>query len=172
MGQLFDNIVPTLVIKSRSPTLYQHLTDRHGRQSVMISAWEILKFFPECLHYYLGNNTPSRNLDLLAKLKAVTNSKSFTPTYAGFHWGKKNGEHKAIFNMSLNIIGITDGNPVSNEPIATWTAGIDSPLMVSFSDKLYAYILFETCIARTPIDLLDVERHLHLLICSFPFDPV
>ena len=33
--QLFRNIVTT------SPTLDQHLTDRHSRQSVMISAWAV-----------------------------------------------------------------------------------------------------------------------------------
>ena len=62
MGQLFPNIVSTLAINSRFPTLEQHLTDRHSRQSVMISAWvtfwhslnclfKILKFFAdkECI---------------------------------------------------------------------------------------------------------------------------
>ena len=42
LGQLFLNIVPTLVISSRSPTLDQHSTDRHSRQSVMISAWDVI----------------------------------------------------------------------------------------------------------------------------------
>ena len=39
LGHLFPNIVPTLVINSRSSTLDQHLADRHSRQSVIISAW-------------------------------------------------------------------------------------------------------------------------------------
>ena len=39
LGQLFPNIVLTLVINSRSPTLDQHLTDCHSGQSVMISVW-------------------------------------------------------------------------------------------------------------------------------------
>ena len=42
LGQLFPNIVPTLVINSRSPTSDQHLTDRHNRQSVIISAWDLI----------------------------------------------------------------------------------------------------------------------------------
>ena len=41
LGQLFPNIVPTLVINSRSPTSDQHLTDRQSRQSVMFSAWVV-----------------------------------------------------------------------------------------------------------------------------------
>ena len=40
LGQLFPNIVLTLAINIRSPTLDQHLTDRRSRQSVTISAWD------------------------------------------------------------------------------------------------------------------------------------
>ena len=45
LSQLFPNIVPTLVINNRSPTLDQHLTDCHSRQSVMISNWDTEKLF-------------------------------------------------------------------------------------------------------------------------------
>ena len=56
VGPLFPNIVPTLVINSRSPTSDQHLSDRHSRQSVMISAWVVqnsnLNNFTRILLFY------------------------------------------------------------------------------------------------------------------------
>ena len=40
-GQLFPNILSTLVINSRYTTLDHHFTDRHRWQSVMFSAWVV-----------------------------------------------------------------------------------------------------------------------------------
>ncbi|KAK2587124.1 hypothetical protein KPH14_002886 [Odynerus spinipes] len=78
---------------------------------------------------YNGNNTPSRNFDFLEKLKSV--SKSMTPTYAGFKWGEKNGQHSADFLMSINLVFIERGKLASTENSGSWSAGIDSPLQVT-----------------------------------------
>ncbi|XP_066596755.1 ionotropic receptor 25a [Prorops nasuta] len=78
---------------------------------------------------YNTNNTPTRNFDFLAKLKFV--SESFKPTYAGFHWGSKNGEHQAKFEMSLNLISIALGNMIGDEVVGNWPAGIDEPLKIT-----------------------------------------
>ncbi|XP_043471341.1 ionotropic receptor 25a [Leptopilina heterotoma] len=77
-----------------------------------------------------GSNVPKRNLNLLPKLKAVTESKSFTSTYANFVWGEENGDHKTEFNMTVNIVNIYNKIVVSDEPVATWPANIDESLKV------------------------------------------
>lgn len=79
-----------------------------------------------------GNNTPVRNFNFLKQLNKTSAANEFQPTFAGFHWGKKNGEHRAEFDMKVSLIVIDNGNPISTDELGTWEAGIDSPLEVSF----------------------------------------
>ncbi|XP_011312741.1 glutamate receptor ionotropic, kainate 2 [Fopius arisanus] len=79
------------------------------------------------------NNTPTRNLDFLEKLKNVGQIVKFEPTYAGFHWGDKNGEHQANFTMKMSLVVIDNGNAISTNDLGTWPAGINSHLKLSTS---------------------------------------
>lgn len=78
---------------------------------------------------YDETNTPTRNFDFLAKLKAV--SQNTTPTYAGISWGNKNGEHHADFKMFMYMLNIEREKITSKEESGEWQAGIEMPLQVS-----------------------------------------
>nr|ALG36131.1 ionotropic receptor 1 [Sclerodermus sp. MQW-2015] len=78
---------------------------------------------------YNSNNTPSRNLDFLAKLKFA--SENIKPVYTGFEWGSMNGQHRSKFDMSLNLVTISSGKVTSDESVGTWSAGIDSALQIT-----------------------------------------
>ncbi|XP_028982399.1 ionotropic receptor 25a [Diachasma alloeum] len=80
---------------------------------------------------FSGNNTPKRNFNFLEKLRNVNREVQFEQTYAGFHWGSKNGEHRANFTMKMSLAVIDDGNAISTNVLGEWPAGIDSPLKVS-----------------------------------------
>nr|QHN69175.1 ionotropic receptor 6 [Sirex noctilio] len=85
---------------------------------------------------YDTNNTPIRNFDFLSKLKAVSSSSDFLPIFAGFDWGQKNGEHHANFDVSISMVVITNGNPISTEEVGSWSAGIDKPLEIIEEDLM------------------------------------
>lgn len=93
-----------------------------------------MKIFYKCnMNDFSGSNAPKRNFQLLPKLKEVTESKSFTPTYANFIWGQENGDHKTEFNMTVNIVKIENKAVVADDPIALWPADIgDDTLKVSY----------------------------------------
>ncbi|XP_050463521.1 ionotropic receptor 25a [Cataglyphis hispanica] len=78
---------------------------------------------------YNETNTPTRGLDFLAKLMAT--SKNITPTYAGIHWGKKNGEHGADFKMVMYIVNIEQEKISSKIQSGEWQAGIEMPLQIT-----------------------------------------
>lgn len=78
---------------------------------------------------YNETNTPTRGLDFLAKLMEI--STNMTPTYAGIHWGKKNGEHGADFKMSIYLVNIEHGKISSKIQSGEWQAGIEMPLQAS-----------------------------------------
>ncbi|XP_018303765.1 ionotropic receptor 25a isoform X1 [Mycetomoellerius zeteki] len=78
---------------------------------------------------YDETNTPTRELDFLAKLMAV--SKNMTPTYAGISWGKKNGEHHVDFKMIMYMVNIEREKITLKEKGGDWQAGIEMPLQVT-----------------------------------------
>lgn len=75
---------------------------------------------------YSGSNRPTRGLDLLSKLMAT--SQDMTPTYAGIKWGKRNGEHRADFAMSMYLVSIERGKISSQMESGIWQAGIETHL--------------------------------------------
>lgn len=79
-----------------------------------------------------GQNTPTRNFDFIGKLKSVTNNMEVIPTFADISWGRRNGEHRASFNMSVSLSVISNGNEISTDLLGTWPANINSPWKVSF----------------------------------------
>ncbi|KAM0725746.1 Ionotropic receptor 25a [Formica fusca] len=81
---------------------------------------------------YNETNTPTRGLDFLAKL--METSTNMTPTYAGIHWGKKNGEHGADFKMSIYLVNIEHGKISSKIQSGEWQAGIEMPLQITNED--------------------------------------
>ncbi|KAL6266796.1 hypothetical protein P5V15_003627 [Pogonomyrmex californicus] len=90
--------------------------------------WPLEPHHIDC-NSYDETNTPSRGLDFLAKLTAV--SKNMTPTYANISWGNKNGEHQADFKMSVYLVNIEQEKITSKEESGIWRAGIDTPLQVT-----------------------------------------
>ncbi|XP_012287489.1 ionotropic receptor 25a [Orussus abietinus] len=107
-------------------TMKKALTDRTWPQEPMHLTCE----------RYDGNSTPGRNFDFLAALNATTKSADFTPVYVGFTWGRRNGQHHATFNMDATRIGISNGASIFSNDVATWAAGIDSPLQILDSSLL------------------------------------
>lgn len=77
---------------------------------------------------YNETNTPTRGLDFLAKLMAT--SKNMTPTYAGIHWGRKNGEHGADFKMVMYLVNMEREKIASKIQSGEWQAGIDTAVQV------------------------------------------
>ncbi|XP_072753212.1 ionotropic receptor 25a isoform X2 [Anoplolepis gracilipes] len=78
---------------------------------------------------YNEANTPTRDLDFLAKLMAT--SKNMTPTYAGINWGKKNGEHGADFKMVMYMVTIEREKISSKIQSGEWQSGIEMPLQIT-----------------------------------------
>lgn len=77
---------------------------------------------------YNETNTPTRGLDFLAKL--METSKNMTPTYAGIHWGRKNGEHGADFKMFMYLVNMEREKIASKIQSGEWQAGIDTTVQV------------------------------------------
>ncbi|XP_043269218.1 ionotropic receptor 25a [Venturia canescens] len=75
-----------------------------------------------------GKNTPTRNFDFIGKLKSVNSDMQVTSTFADVAWGRRNGEHRASFNMNGSLIAISNGNPVSTSSLGMWPASINSSL--------------------------------------------
>lgn len=100
------------------------------RRAIMEKSWPYEPRHIIC-NEYQGNNTPKRNFNFLTFLNKSTFDNDFKPTFAGFHWGKKNGEHRASFEMKVSMVMIDNGNPVSTDDLGEWPAGIDSPLKVN-----------------------------------------
>ncbi|XP_024885188.1 ionotropic receptor 25a isoform X1 [Temnothorax curvispinosus] len=94
--------------------------------------WPLKPHHIDC-NSYDETNTPTRGLDFLAKLMAV--SKNMTPTYANITWGRKNGEHHADFKMIVYMVNIEKEKITSKEESGEWQAGIEVPLQVT-NDKI------------------------------------
>ncbi|XP_015435363.1 PREDICTED: glutamate receptor ionotropic, kainate 2 [Dufourea novaeangliae] len=82
---------------------------------------------------YNNTNTPERGFDFLGKLKAAY--KDITPTYAGIRWGSKNGEHRAMFEMSIHLVNIEEG-AVSSMVSGSWNASVTAPLQVTNNELM------------------------------------
>lgn len=80
---------------------------------------------------YNSTNTPERKLDFFGKLKAAY--RNMTPTYAGIHWGEKNGEHQARFEMSIHLVNIEEGVVSSMVDSGSWNASVSEPLQASWN---------------------------------------
>lgn len=91
-------------------------------------AWPLQPRHIDC-NSYDETNTPTRDLDFLAKLMAA--SETVTPTYADISWGKKNGEHHANFNMFVYMVNIEREKITLKEESGEWQAGIEQSLQVS-----------------------------------------
>ncbi|RLU19384.1 ObirIr25a.2 [Ooceraea biroi] len=78
---------------------------------------------------YNGTNIPTRGFDFFTKL--METSQTMTPTYAGFSWGKKNGEHGANFKMIMYMVNIEHEKILSRVENGYWQAGIETPMQAS-----------------------------------------
>ncbi|XP_078051605.1 ionotropic receptor 25a-like isoform X2 [Augochlora pura] len=78
---------------------------------------------------YNNTNTPERKFNFLAKLEAAY--ADTTPTYAGIHWGTKNGKHQAKFEMSIQLVNIEDGEILPMIDGGSWNASLSMPLQVT-----------------------------------------
>lgn len=82
---------------------------------------------------YNSTNTPQRKLNFFGKLKATY--RNMTPTFAGIHWGTKNGEHQARFQMSIHVVNIEEGVVSSMVDSGSWNASVNTPLQASCSHR-------------------------------------
>ncbi|XP_033323071.2 ionotropic receptor 25a isoform X1 [Megalopta genalis] len=78
---------------------------------------------------YNNTNTPERKFDFLAKLEAAY--ADTTPTYAGIHWGTKNGKHHAKFEMSIHLVNIEDGEVLPMIDSGSWNVSLSMPLQIT-----------------------------------------
>lgn len=92
--------------------------------------WPLEPHHIDCNNYD-ETNTPTRGLDFLSKLIAV--SKNVTPSYASISWGKKNGEHHADFKIFVYLVNIEREKLILKEEVGEWQAGIETPLQVSLT---------------------------------------
>lgn len=90
--------------------------------------WPMEPYHIDC-DSFNGTNRPIRDFDFLAKL--MMTSKDMTPTYAGVTWGKKNGEHRTNFLMTMYMANVEHGRIAAKIETGTWRAGIDSLLQAS-----------------------------------------
>lgn len=122
--------------------------------------WPLEPNFFNC-DSYNGTNTPTRGLDFLDKLTEA--SRNITPTYAGFNWGTKNGEHGADFKMSVYAVNIERQKITSKMESGEWQAGISMPLQASARNKISIKIHYINFIIKL------TAIHLHELILSVFF---
>ncbi|KAK0083400.1 hypothetical protein PV325_008825 [Microctonus aethiopoides] len=129
-----QGVLPPPLLSSAFYYDFARLGVRAMRRAIMEKSWPSEPRYMTC-NEYQGNNTPERNFNFLKFLNKSTSDDDFKPTFASFHWGKKNGEHRAKFEMKVSMVMIDNGNPVSIDDLAEWPAGIDSPLEFSESNK-------------------------------------
>ncbi|XP_058796217.1 ionotropic receptor 25a-like isoform X2 [Phymastichus coffea] len=88
--------------------------------------------FVSCDDYGDNSTTPPRKLDLRKRLGQLTDGGgAFAPTYAGFGWGGKNGEHQAKFEVNGVAVQVKEGRVTSEEPVESWQAGVDASLSLT-----------------------------------------
>jgi len=129
-SQASSTVMETLPKPLISSTFYYDLTllGVNAMKSVLDNGdWPMEPAYIDC-DTYNGTNVPTRDFDLLAKLKAT--SKEMTPTYAGFHWGKKNGRHHAEFKVTMFMVNIEHGKISTRIDNGYWQAGIETPMQV------------------------------------------
>nr|ARN17848.1 ionotropic receptor 2 [Cephus cinctus] len=134
--------------------------------SAMRSALESRQWPREPSHIscddYNVNNTPVRNFDFLSTLKVTTRNSDFVPTYGGFAWGKSNGDHRANFSMTINLVIINNGNPISTEEIGAWQADVDGDLQVFEEDLLTNHTALTSyrvvTVQQAPFIVYDAEN--------------
>ncbi|XP_043589504.1 ionotropic receptor 25a [Bombus pyrosoma] len=83
---------------------------------------------------YDKTNTPERKVNFFNRLKETY--KNMTPTYAGIKWGSKNGEHRAKFEMSINLVDIKDGIVSNTIDSGSWNASISAPLQITNNEVM------------------------------------
>ncbi|XP_023316789.1 ionotropic receptor 25a [Trichogramma pretiosum] len=86
--------------------------------------------FVDCDDFNENVTVAMRNVDLRRRLRQVSSGSGFSPTYAGFHWGNKNGENHAKFDVDVKLWIVKDSKVVNEDQVAFWEAGIDNKLKV------------------------------------------
>ncbi|XP_053959026.1 ionotropic receptor 25a isoform X1 [Anastrepha ludens] len=80
---------------------------------------------------FQGGNTPERNIDLRTAFTMIQEPTSYGMFELVTQPGKAfNGYSYMKFEMDINVLQIRGGNSVNTKSIGTWTAGLDSPLVV------------------------------------------
>ncbi|XP_018787692.1 PREDICTED: ionotropic receptor 25a [Bactrocera latifrons] len=86
---------------------------------------------------FQGGNTPERNIDLRTAFTMVQEPTSYGMFELVTQPGKSfNGYSYMKFEMDINVLQIRGGNSVNTKSIGTWTAGLDSPLVVKDEDVM------------------------------------
>ncbi|XP_074095808.1 ionotropic receptor 25a [Cotesia typhae] len=120
------------------------------KSAIKENAWPNVPSHITC-DQYNRNNTPSRDgFNLLKWLVDATKS-GFEPTFAGFAWDKRNGEHHASFDMSINIKVIDNGNVIFTTSMGSWSANVNSPLNIT------AYYTVSSHTAITSFRIVTVQ---------------
>ncbi|XP_031839335.1 ionotropic receptor 25a [Nomia melanderi] len=127
-GKLLEASLPKPLISSSFYYDLVHLAVKAMKLALNDGDWPARPKQITCDEYN-NTNTPERGLDFLAKLK--TAYEDMTPSFAGIHWGTKNGEHRARFEMSIHLVNIEDGALSSTTDSGAWNASIGSPLQVT-----------------------------------------
>ncbi|XP_075152081.1 ionotropic receptor 25a [Haematobia irritans] len=86
---------------------------------------------------FQGGNTPERNIDLKQAFIQVTEPTSYGDFELVTQPGKPfNGYSYSKFEMDINVVQIRGGNSVNSKSIGSWTAGLDSPLVVKDEEAM------------------------------------